>query len=268
MLGRNCWSNSWVKFTGQITGQICRSNLPIKFLDQIPRSNCCSCNARRYTRNAKRYTERTQANASNPRPAAGQPRSTHGHAYGQAENGQGRAGKRQGKGRALWARPIVAWLGLSLVHTGRRRNSLGNLTPVRINPNGWTGRETVASEFARRAVDSAVCRIRKALNRTGGLNRRCMKRPKTKRRRQTKGAFRFSARHKKARVLRRMAIRAPIVKISCPTRASLCDCLNDRHRQQARVSVRAKTNFPISEYGSVFKRMKGSVRTPMVSFPH
>ena len=36
----NAESKSLVKFTGQITGQICRSNLSVEFLDQIHRSNC------------------------------------------------------------------------------------------------------------------------------------------------------------------------------------------------------------------------------------
>jgi len=39
MLGRNRWSNSWVKFVGQIAGRIHGSNSLVELLDQIGRSN-------------------------------------------------------------------------------------------------------------------------------------------------------------------------------------------------------------------------------------
>ena len=83
-----------------------------------------------------------------------------------------------------------------------------------------------------------------------------MERTQAKRRRQAKGAFRFSAGHKEASVLLCMTIRAPIVEISRPSRARLRDCFDDRNGKEGRVAICAEPNLPISENGSVLKRME------------
>ena len=113
MLGQNRWSNCWVEFTGQITGQICRSNLSVKFLVQIPRSNCWGKLLGPVTPNVTPVTPNVTPNArKQTHPILGLHRASLGQRMATPSNGPktGKDGRGRGKEKAALCGRGLAWI--------------------------------------------------------------------------------------------------------------------------------------------------------------